>query len=202
MDEVPEDLQGLDDTLVGHVLLQLLAVPVDPRQLGDQAAVPGDADPPAERAADASMRCSATSPAIRTARSISSSIAATSRSTLPLHPFTGEPYYLGVFLVGAYQEILGDLHNLFGDTHAVHVSLDDAGNVMLEAVIKGDTVREVLDYVEFDAETLIAKLRETSKPRCARGGSTSRSPAGCCASTKTDCTATPTSKIPASSSVR
>ena len=46
------------------------------------------------------------------------------KKTLPLHPFNGEPYYLGVFLVGAYQEILGDLHNLFGDTHAVHVSLE------------------------------------------------------------------------------
>ena len=57
-----------------------------------------------------------------------------------------------MFLVGAYQEILGDLHNLLGDTHAVHVSLDDRTNtVVLDAVIKGDTVREVLDYVEFDA---------------------------------------------------
>ena len=71
----------------------------------------------------------------------------------------GEPYYLGVFLVGAYQEILGDLHNLFGDTHAVHVSLDERGSVVLDAVIKGDTVKEVLDYVEFDAETLVRKLR-------------------------------------------
>jgi arginine decarboxylase len=81
------------------------------------------------------------------------------KKTLPLHTVNGEPYYLGVFLVGAYQEILGDLHNLFGDTHAVHVSLDDQGNVVLDAVIKGDTVREVLDYVEFDAEVLIRKLR-------------------------------------------
>ncbi len=72
------------------------------------------------------------------------------KRTLPLHPFNGEPYYLGAFLVGAYQEILGDLHNLFGDTNAVHVSLDDNGEVVLETVIKGDTVREVLDYVEFD----------------------------------------------------
>jgi arginine decarboxylase len=64
-----------------------------------------------------------------------------------------------VFLVGAYQEILGDLHNLLGDTHAVHVSLDADGAVVLDAVIKGDTVREVLHYVEFDAEALIAKLR-------------------------------------------
>jgi arginine decarboxylase len=81
------------------------------------------------------------------------------KKTLPLHAVNGEPYYLGVFLVGAYQEILGDLHNLFGDTHAVHVTLDGDGNVVLDAVIKGDTVREVLDYVEFDAETLVRKLR-------------------------------------------
>ncbi len=81
------------------------------------------------------------------------------KHALPLHSFDGKPYYLGVFLVGAYQEILGDLHNLLGDTHAVHVSLDAAGAVVLDAVIKGDTVREVLDYVEFDAERLIAKLR-------------------------------------------
>ena len=66
------------------------------------------------------------------------------RNTLELHPFNGQPYYLGAFLLGAYQEILGDLHNLFGDTNAVHVSLDDDGEVNLDAVIKGDTVREVL----------------------------------------------------------
>src|SRR6187431_1707712 len=83
------------------------------------------------------------------------------RRTLALHPFNGDPYYLGVFLVGAYQEILGDLHNLFGDTHAVHVSLDGAGSVVLESVIKGDTVREVLDYVEFDADLLVRKLRDS-----------------------------------------
>jgi arginine decarboxylase len=81
------------------------------------------------------------------------------KKTLPLHSVSGESYYLGVFLVGAYQEILGDLHNLFGDTHAVHVSLDDNGQARLDALIKGDTVREVLDYVEFDAESLLGKLR-------------------------------------------
>jgi arginine decarboxylase len=81
------------------------------------------------------------------------------KRTLPLHVFNGDPYYLGVFLVGAYQEILGDLHNLFGDTHAVHVSLDENNAVVLDAVIKGDTVREVLDYVEFDANVLVTKLR-------------------------------------------
>ena len=81
------------------------------------------------------------------------------KKTLPLHSVNADSYYLGVFLVGAYQEILGDLHNLFGDTHAVHVSLDENGTARLDALVKGDTVREVLDYVEFDAETLLGKLR-------------------------------------------
>lgn len=81
------------------------------------------------------------------------------KRTLPLHHFNGEPYYLGAFLIGAYQEILGDMHNLFGDTNAVHVSLDDLGNVVLETVIKGDTVKEVLDYVEFDVNMLVKQLR-------------------------------------------
>jgi arginine decarboxylase len=81
------------------------------------------------------------------------------KKTLPLHTLKDEPYLLGVFLIGAYQEILGDLHNLFGDTHAVHVSLNDKQEVVLDAVIKGDTVKEVLDYVEFDVEHLLGKMR-------------------------------------------
>jgi arginine decarboxylase len=82
------------------------------------------------------------------------------RSTLELHPFDGQPYYLGAFLLGAYQEILGDLHNLFGDTNAVHVSLDDDGEINLDAVIKGDTVREVLHYVQYSADELLARMRK------------------------------------------
>jgi len=81
------------------------------------------------------------------------------KKTLPLHNFNGEPYYLGAFLVGAYQEILGDLHNLFGDTNAVHVRLDENGSVVLEAVIRGDTVREVLDYVQFKTPQLLEQFR-------------------------------------------
>lgn len=81
------------------------------------------------------------------------------KRTLPLHPFNGEPYYLGAFLLGAYQEILGDLHNLFGDTNAVHVSLDENGEVILDNVIKGDTVREVLEYVQFNSEVLLNQFR-------------------------------------------
>ncbi len=82
------------------------------------------------------------------------------RKTLQLHPFTGEPYYLGAFLLGAYQEILGDLHNLFGDTNAVHVSIDEDGEYSIDDVIKGDTVREVLAYVQYNAEELTSKLRK------------------------------------------
>jgi arginine decarboxylase len=81
------------------------------------------------------------------------------KRTLPLHSFNGAPYFLGTFLVGAYQEILGDLHNLFGDTNAVHVSLDEHGEVILDTVIRGDTVAEVLDYVQFHARTLLDQFR-------------------------------------------
>ncbi|MEO7648910.1 MAG: biosynthetic arginine decarboxylase, partial [Bryobacteraceae bacterium] len=81
------------------------------------------------------------------------------KKTLPLHTFNGDDYYLGTFLLGAYQEILGDLHNLFGDTNAVHVRLSDSGEVLLDEVIKGDTVREVLKYVQFNADALITQLR-------------------------------------------
>jgi arginine decarboxylase len=81
------------------------------------------------------------------------------KRTLLLHTFNGGDYYLGAFLLGAYQEILGDLHNLFGDTNAVHVRLGPAGDVMLDSVIKGDTVREVLNYVQFSSDSLVAKLR-------------------------------------------
>jgi len=81
------------------------------------------------------------------------------KKTLPLHAFNGEPYLLGSFLVGAYQEILGDLHNLFGDTHAVHVSLGENGDVVLDTVVKGDTVREVLDYVQFNSKALLEEFR-------------------------------------------
>jgi len=81
------------------------------------------------------------------------------KSVLELHPFNGGDYYLAAFLVGAYQEILGDLHNLFGDTNAVHVSLGDDGRVNIGEVIKGDTVQEVLHYVQFSADELIRTMR-------------------------------------------
>ncbi|GIW91973.1 MAG: hypothetical protein KatS3mg110_0014 [Pirellulaceae bacterium] len=81
------------------------------------------------------------------------------RRTLPLHAVNGEPYYLGAFLVGAYQEILGDLHNLFGDTNAVHVELQPDGEAVLETVVKGETVSEVLDYVQYKRDDLVSRLQ-------------------------------------------
>ena len=78
---------------------------------------------------------------------------------LELHSFKhNEPYILGVFLTGAYQEILGDLHNLFGDTNAVHVRLTDTGYEFGD-LVHGDTVTEVLNYVQFNAQDLVATFR-------------------------------------------
>jgi arginine decarboxylase len=83
------------------------------------------------------------------------------KDVLELHPLNGQPYYIGVFLVGAYQEILGDLHNLFGDTDAVHVRLGEDGRYEVEHVVEGDVVTEVLQYVQYDKGTLIEKVRRT-----------------------------------------
>ncbi len=85
------------------------------------------------------------------------------RNTLPVHGYSPEkPYYLGVFLVGAYQEILGDLHNLFGDTDAVHISITENG-YSVDDVVEGDTVGEVLSYVQYNLEKLTAKIRKASE---------------------------------------
>ena len=77
---------------------------------------------------------------------------------LPVHTLRkNEPYYLGVFLVGAYQEILGDMHNLFGDTTAVHITMED-GHYHIDNVIDGETVAEVLDYVQYNPKKLVRQL--------------------------------------------
>ncbi len=83
------------------------------------------------------------------------------KDVLELHAFTGAPYYIGMFLVGAYQEILGDLHNLFGDTDAVHVRLEDDGTYSVDHVVEGDAVDDVLHYVQYERRALIEKVRRT-----------------------------------------
>ncbi len=80
-----------------------------------------------------------------------------------------EPYYLGVFLLGAYQEILGDLHNLLGDTHAVHISLSDEGGWEIDEVIEGDTVEEVLQYVQYDIADMKRAMRMDIEAACRQG---------------------------------
>lgn len=90
------------------------------------------------------------------------------RDTLALHRFeAGKPYYLGMFLNGAYQEILGDLHNLFGDTNAVHVSISDYG-YRVDHVIKGDSMTEVLRYVAYAPDAMIENVRTQAEAALAQ----------------------------------
>lgn len=85
------------------------------------------------------------------------------KHVLELHPLeAGQPYYLGMFLGGAYQEIMGNLHNLFGDTNAVHIHMTPKG-YQVEHVVKGDTMTEVLGYVQYDAEDMVENIRRRSE---------------------------------------
>jgi arginine decarboxylase len=89
-----------------------------------------------------------------------------------------EPYYLAIFLVGAYQEILGDLHNLFGDTNAVHVNLEDDGTPQLNAIVRGDTLRDALRYVQFDPNRLVEQVRVACELAIRAGKMTDREARG------------------------
>jgi len=94
--------------------------------------------------------------------------------TLPLHPVnSSDTYLIGIFLTGAYQEILGDLHNLFGDTHAVHIRM--GGDIYeLEQVVEGESVAEVLEYVQFHEATLMDRMRRQVQEARAKGLLTAR----------------------------
>ncbi|MDB9323165.1 biosynthetic arginine decarboxylase [Nodularia spumigena CS-591/04] len=82
------------------------------------------------------------------------------KSVLELHTFKpGEPYYLGMFLNGAYQEIMGNLHNLFGNTNAVHIQLTPKG-YQIQHIVKGDTMSEVVSYVQYDCEDMVESIRQ------------------------------------------
>ncbi len=88
---------------------------------------------------------------------------------LELHAPDGGPYYLGMFLVGAYQESLGDLHNLFGDTNTVHVSLAPEGGYRIDEVVEGDTVADVLRYVRYNRTELMARVRRAAEAALSAG---------------------------------
>lgn len=94
------------------------------------------------------------------------------KSVLELHAMNGESYYIGIFLIGAYQEILGDLHNLFGDTNAVHVSVDVEGKPILDDVVEQDSVADVLGYVGFDRRDLRARVRRAVERALQKGNIT------------------------------
>ena len=147
------------ESLSRHLFLQLLGVPVAAGQLGDRPAVPDHADPPPGRGSPlrkavlADITCDSDGKIDRfvSPREI--------KRTLELHELQpGEEYYLAAFLVGAYQETLGDLHNLFGDTHVVHIRLHDEGGWWIEEIVKGDTANKVLEYMEYDMDELYPAL--------------------------------------------
>lgn len=95
------------------------------------------------------------------------------KESLPVHALkSDEPYYMATFLVGAYQEILGDLHNLFGDTNAVHVDVDANGQMQFTHVVEGDTIREVLSYVQYDPQDLVELMRRTIEKSLREGSIT------------------------------
>ena len=92
------------------------------------------------------------------------------RNTLPLHEVkNGDDYYLGVFLVGAYQETLGDLHNLFGDTNIVSVRINPDGHYDLVKEIRGDSVADVLSYVEYEPKDMLVRFREKAEEAVQNG---------------------------------
>src|SRR3954462_2156665 len=159
MDEVPEDLQNLDESLsdtyfCNFSLFQSIPDSWAIKQLFPIMPIHRLNEEPTRHAVLGDITCDSDGKvdAFIDRRDV--------KKTLGLHPFSGSYYYLGAFLLGAYQEILGDLHNLFGDTNAVHVRLGPDGQTMLDSVIKGDTVREVLNYVQFNTDGLVTKLRK------------------------------------------
>jgi arginine decarboxylase len=91
------------------------------------------------------------------------------RRVLDLHVPNGEPYYIGVFLVGAYQETLGEVHNLFGDTDTVHVRIEDSGRYTIDHVVEGDSMEEVLSYVRYDRRGLTERVRRAIEEALRRG---------------------------------
>ena len=117
------------------------------------------------------------------------------KRTLEVHELVpDEPYYLAAFLVGAYQETLGDLHNLFGDTHVVHIRLHEGGGWGIEEIVKGDTTNKVLEYMEYDTDELYPPSPGTASGPSRKAGCRSAKPRRSNASTNMNSTATPISR--------
>lgn len=159
MDYVPEDIEALEKALADTLFLNMSVF----QSLPDAWAI-GQMFPvlpihrldeePRRRAVLADLTCDSDGKIQRfiDLRGV--------KTTLEIHEQQpDEPYFMGFFLVGAYQEILGDMHNLFGDTNVVHVDLDAQGRPRLTHVVRGDRVREVLEYVDYKEDELLRQLR-------------------------------------------
>jgi arginine decarboxylase len=159
MEYVPEDLEHLERELADIYFLNFSVFQSMPdswaiRQLFPILPISRHREEPTRRAVLADITCDSDG---RVDRFIDLRDV---KRVLELHPLReNEPYYIGFFLLGAYQEILGDLHNLFGDTNVVHVDANGDGRARLTHVVPGDQVQEVLSYVEYFPADLLKSLR-------------------------------------------
>jgi arginine decarboxylase len=162
LDHVPEDLEGLEQIMASIYYINLSVFQSMPDtwaidQIFPIMPIHRLDEEPSQRATLADLTCDSDG-------KIDQFIDLEDiKHLLELHPLNpGEPYYLGMFLGGAYQEIMGNLHNLFGDTNLVHIQLTPKG-YEIEHVVKGDTMREVLGYVQYDSEDLIEMIRRQTE---------------------------------------
>jgi arginine decarboxylase len=169
LDYVPEELQGLERALADTYYCNFSVFQSVPdhwavKQLFPTMPIHRLNERPTRRAILADLTCDSDGKVDRfiDLRDV--------KSVLDVHPpQAGKPYYLAMFLVGAYQEILGDLHNLFGDTNAIHIALDDEHGYRIERVIEGDSVAEVLSYVQYEKQDLIRRMRSRMETAVRQG---------------------------------
>jgi arginine decarboxylase len=162
LDEVPEELEGLEKALADTYFCNFSVFQSAPDswaidQLFPVLPLHRHNEEPTKRAVLADITCDSDGKIDKfiDRRDV--------KSVLELHAVNGSDYLLGIFLVGAYQEILGDLHNLFGDTNTVLVSLDGTGGYHIDHVVAGDTVAEVLKYVCYERDDLLARVRRSTE---------------------------------------
>lgn len=168
LDDVPVALSGIDDLMSENYfcnfsLFQSLPDTWAIDQLFPVMPIHRLAEEPDERAVLADITCDSDGKVDQFIENESHS-----DRTLPVHRLGDEIYYLGVFLVGAYQETLGDLHNLFGDAHAVHIGIED-GQWVVDEIVKGDSIREVLSYVQYEPDQLSRDLERECERAVRRG---------------------------------
>jgi arginine decarboxylase len=168
MEYVPEDLEGLEhslsDTYYGNFsVFQSLPDSWALDQLFPMMPICRLDEPPVRRATLADLTCDSDGKVDQfiDLRDV--------RRVLDLHVPNGQPYYIGVFMVGAYQETLGEVHNLFGDTDTVHVRVEGSGRYTIDHVIEGDSMEEVLSYVRYDRRGLTERVRRAIEDALRRG---------------------------------